>query len=228
MICKMKSRTAAEVRGFLSLQKYFDMPLRCLLELKNKKSFNKILLLSFLPIMVFLSVSCSSVVRDKLNGGFENSFDDDNPDGWTSNQLPQTAKYARLAVDNSVAHSGDKSISISILKTLPSTNTVYNWVRRIDGLKPAVYELSGWIKTEGIKSSPFIEVECWNAENKMFGSATTETLHPVTGTQNWKQVKTLFKIPPGTIKALIIAGIGSSQNSGGKVWFDDVVIRQVK
>ena len=193
-------------------------------------------ILKFLLLTVFLSVSCSSVVHDKLNGGFENNFDDDNPDGWTSNLLPQTVKYARLAVDNSVAHSGDKSISISISKTHPSTNNVYNWVRRVDGLKPAVYELSGWIKTEGIKSSPFIEVECWNAENKMLGSATTETLNPVTGTQNWKQVKTLFKIPPGTIKVLIIAGIGSSQNfgelsranSGGKVWFDDINISPVK
>lgn len=195
---------------------------------RSNARLKKIILLVVILIPAALLLSCSSVVHDKLNGGFENNFDDDNPDGWTSNQMPQTVKYARLEVDNSISHSGDKSISISISKTHPFTNTVYNWVRRVDGLKPAVYELSGWIKTEGIKNSAFIEVECWNADNKMLGSATTETLHPVTGTQNWKQVKTLFKIPPGTIKALIIAGIGSSQNSGGKVWFDDINIAPVK
>lgn len=184
-------------------------------------------LISKIILIVFLAASCSSVVRDKLNGGFENSFDD-NPDGWTSNQLPQTAKYARLEVDNSVAHSGRSSISIAISKTHPEGNATYNWVRRVDGLKPAVYELSGWIKTERIKNSPFIEVQCWNAENEMIGSASTARVSPVTGSQNWKEAKTLFKIPAGTKKILLIAGIGSSQNSGGKVWFDDINIVPVK
>lgn len=196
---------------------------------KNTKLFSKILLQVFLSLIIFVLASCSSkAVRDKLNGGFENNIDgSDEPDGWTSNQLPHTVKYAQLNVDNSIAHNGDRSISISISKTHPSVNTVYNWVRRVDGLKPAVYELNGWIKTAEIKNPPYIEVQCWNNENKMLGRATTREIFRMTGTKDWQQVKILFKIPKGTTKILLIAGIESSQNYGGKVWFDDIGIRLI-
>lgn len=186
-------------------------------------------ILEFVLLLVFIFACSSKVALDSINGGFENSFDDTgNLDGWTSNQMPQTVKHAHLKVDDSVSHSGRKSVSIFISKT-PQTNTVYNWVRKVEGLKPGyVYELSGWIKTFEIKNSPFIELKCWNAENKMLGSVTTEKLFALTGTKNWRQVKTLFKIPEGTTKVLIVAGIESSQNSGSQVWFDDIVISLVK
>lgn len=181
----------------------------------------------FLSLVVF--VSCTSVkVSDKINGGFEDTYDGENPDGWFANDLPQTKKYAELAVDNSVAHTGDQSILIFIFSNHPPENTLYNWIRMVDGLKEGgIYELHGWVKTEGIKNSPFIDVQCWN-NIKLIGTASTSQNYSITGTKNWQHMKTIFSLPKGTSKILIRAGITSSENNGGKVWFDDFKIIKVK
>ncbi len=189
----------------------------------------KIILANILFSVIVVFVSCNSVkVNDSINGGFEDTYDGTNPDGWFANNLPQTKKYAELVVDNSVAHTGDKSILISIFNNHPPEITFYNWIRRVDGLKEGeIYELQGWVKTEGIKNSPFIDVQCWNSI-KLIGTASTLQSCLVTGTKNWQNVKTIFSLPKGTSKILIRAGITSSGNNGGKVWFDDFQIMKVK
>ncbi|NJD21479.1 MAG: hypothetical protein FIA82_02240 [Melioribacter sp.] len=189
----------------------------------------KIIIFLMILIPLALLESCSSSkIRDDIYGGFEDTYDGENPDGWFANDLPQTKKNAELSVDNSVAHTGDQSIFISIFSNHPPENTLYNWIRRVDGLKEGgIYELQGWIKTEGIKNSPFIDVQCWN-NIKLIGSASTSQNYSITGTKNWQHVKTIFSLPKGTSKILIRAGITSSGNNGGKVWFDDFKITKVK
>jgi len=180
-------------------------------------------------ILIALFESCSSSsVRDGINGGFESDYDGENPDGWFANDLPQTKKYAELSIDNSTAHTGDQSILISISNNHPANKTFYNWIRRVDSIKEeGIYELQGWIKTEGIKNSPFIDVQCWN-NTKMIGTASTSQNYSITGTKNWQHVKTIFSVPKGTSKILIRAGITSTENKGGKVWFDDIKISKTK
>lgn len=181
----------------------------------------------FLALLVFVSCS-SSKIHDVINGGFEDAYNGENPDGWFANDLPQTKKYAELAIDNSVAHTGDRSILISIFNNHPPEITLYNWIRRVEGLKEGeIYELQGWVKTKNIENSPFIDVQCWS-NIKMIGIASTKNSYSVTGTKNWQCIKTIFNIPKGTSKILIRAGITSFQNNGGKVWFDDFQIRKVK
>lgn len=178
-----------------------------------------------------LIISCSSSkLSDKLNGGFENyDLTDRDLDGWTTNNLPQTKKYADLSIDKSVVHSGHNSVYISISKDHPQINTVYNWVRRVNGLEGRENELSGWLKTKEIKISPYFEVECWNEkEDKMIGNASTKKTFSISGTKNWQRAKIIFQIPKGTTKIFIKAGIQSSENEGGKVWFDDLQLKRVK
>ena len=183
----------------------------------------------FVCLMLMAVFSCSSSrINDDINGSFENDSEGENPDGWFANNLPLTRKYAKLSVDNSTFHSGDKSILISISDHHPKEITVYNWIRRIDGLKVGDnYELQGWVKTEQLKSPPFIEVQFWNS-SQMIGTASTTRGYLITGTKNWQRVKTIFSVPNGTSKILIRAGISSSRNNGGKVWFDDIQIQNVE
>ena len=198
------------------------------LEIKSTR-LKKIIYFLVTLILLLLIETCSSYsVGNGINGGFESDYDGENPDGWFANDLPQTKKYAELSIDNSVAHTGDQSILISILNNNPSNKTVYNWIRRVDGLKnDEIYEMHGWIKTEGIKNSPFIDVQCWN-NTKIVGTASTSQNYSVTGTKNWQRVKTIFSVPKGTTKILIRAGITSYENNGGRVWFDDVQINKAK
>ncbi len=180
--------------------------------------------------MILVAIfSCSSTrTNDDINGGFENDSGRDNPDGWFANNLPVTRKYAKLSVDNSTSHSGDKSILISISIHHPKETTIYNWIRRVDGLKVGeIYEMQGWIRAEKVKSSPFIEVQFWNS-SQIIGTASTAQGYLITGTKNWQRVNTIFSVPNGTSKVLIRAGISSYKNNGGKVWFDDIQIQNVK
>lgn len=179
--------------------------------------------------MLVAVFSCSSSrTNDDINGGFESDSAGGNPDGWFANDLPQTKKYAELSIDNSAAHTGDQSILISILNNHPPNNALYNWIRRIDGLKVGeTYELQGWIKTERVKSSPFIEVQFWNS-SQTIGTASTTQGYLITGTKNWQHVNTIFCVPNGTSKVLIRAGISSRRNHGCKVWFDDIQIQNAK
>ncbi|MEW6701698.1 MAG: hypothetical protein AB1298_03175, partial [Bacteroidota bacterium] len=139
-----------------------------------------------------------------------------------------TEKYAILAIDNSVSHKGKKSVLISISQNHPLKQSVYNWVRRIEGLEvSSIYELEGWIKTEGIQKSPYFEIQCWD-KNKIIGRASTEQMYSLTGTKDWRYLKTIFTIPKGMVKVLLVAGVRSSENNGGKVWFDDIQIRKIR
>lgn len=191
--------------------------------------FIKISIASSLLSLLLVFASCSSIkVDDTINEGFEDTYDGKNPDGWFANNLQQTKKYAELVVDNSVAHTGNKSILIFISNNIQPEVVYYNWVRRVDGLKAGeIYELQGWVKTEKIKNSPFIEVQLWKGI-QMIGTASTAQSCSVTGTKNWQLIKTIFSIPQGTSKILLRAGIKNTVNNGGKVWFDDIQIRRVK
>lgn len=194
----------------------------------TKQIFNVIFLWIVLLILAGIFISCSSVnIKDTINDGFEESdYNGEFPVGWFANNYSYTIKHAELLVDNSVAHSGNKSIMISISKYHPKDIIVYNWIRKVDGLLVGeTYELQGWVKTEKIKNSPFLDVQFWN-NVKIIGSASTIKSNSVSGTNNWQFIKTIFKVPIGTSKIMIRAGIKSFENNGGKVWFDDIHINK--
>ena len=191
-------------------------------------------IVNIISILLFFSLivlSCSSVSeKNFINGSFEKSYDGESPDGWFANNLPHAKKYAVFAVDKTVFHSGGNSILISLDKKLPDESFTYNWARRIDGLKPSgVYQLQGWIKTREIKNSPYIEIQCWNSRtDQLVASISTKSRFQITGTSNWKRVDMIIKIPSGIDKVLLIAGVPSKNNDGGKVWFDDISISQLE
>jgi hypothetical protein len=163
-----------------------------------------------------------------LDEGFENVSDGTNPDGWVANNYKLPAHYAELAVDNTISHDGNKSIFVSISKKHPLKTRMYNWFKRVDGLEiENVYELSGWIKIENIRSSPFIEIQFWNKYSKV---GVVSTLHDnfFTGTTNWVQIKKLLSVPKGTTKIMLRAALQSSNNNGGRVWFDDIQIKRLE
>ena len=89
----------------------------------------------------------------------------------------------------------------------------------------SIYELNGWVKTININSSPFIELEFRNNEN-LIGIASTLKGNIMTGTKDWELIKVIFKVPAATSKVIIKAGLNSSTNAGGKVWFDDIKVNE--
>ncbi len=202
-----------------------------------EKRINKIILtyisVIFICFVILILInSCgSSALNYNINGGFEYSDSGNmDPDGWFPNRLPALSGNVEFKLDKRVAHSGGKSISISILKPTPGKSNLYNWVRNVEGLvSKKIYELSGWIKTNKINNSPFVEIQCWNrSEDKLIAKTSTLNHFPVVGTtKDWQQVKVLFNVPAGTTKILVLACVPSSGNNGGKVWFDDIELKKL-
>lgn len=181
-----------------------------------------------LPFYLIL-LSCSSVTtHDSMLESFETISDGKNPDGWVANNLNLKKEAAELSVDNSVSHSGKRSILISISNRHPPTNKVYNWIKRVDGMYASItYELSGWVKTENIKFSPFVEVQFWD-NTKMIGIVNSKKDFLITGTKKWQIFKQIIIVPQGTAKILLKAALQSRGNNGGRVWFDDIQIEKTE
>jgi hypothetical protein len=181
-------------------------------------------------LLVFITACGSMKTITEINGGFEDyTFSENNPEGWSANYFPQRDKFALLSADKSVSHSGKHSIFIEIYSAPSGTDRIYNWVRIIGNPGNGVYELTGWIRTRKAVRSPFIELQFWGNEGeRMISNVSTRKLYPVTGTQGWRKVSAIFKIPERATKIIIKAAVESRENSGCKVWFDDIQLEKIK
>ncbi|MEW6506735.1 MAG: hypothetical protein AB1432_03200 [Bacteroidota bacterium] len=196
-------------------------------------SWSTVFVFIVLSTLLVITVSCSGSVpslNDYINGGFEEKdTGSPDPDGWFPNRLPGLNNYAKFEHEAKTVRSGKRSISIAITKSPTGKSAIYNWVRIIDGLKAKdIYELNGWIKTRKITTSPFIEIQFWNKkQDLLIAKVSTLIRYSITGTSDWRNVKTTFTVPETTTRVLIIAGISSSNNAGGKVWFDDIQLKKL-
>lgn len=181
-------------------------------------------------LLVFITACGSTKTITEINGGFEDySFSENNPEGWSANYFPQRDKFALLSADKSVSHGGKHSIFIEIYNTPAEDDRIYNWVRILRNPGNGVYELTGWIRTRNAERSPYIELQLWSNEGeRMISKVSTRKLYPVTGTQGWRKVNAIFKMPERTTKIIIKAAVESRGNGGCKVWFDDIQLEKIK
>jgi len=182
---------------------------------------------NFALLFYLILLSCSSVTtHDSMFESFETISDGKNPDGWVANNLNLPKETAELSVDNSVSHGGERSILISISNLHPSTNAIYNWIKRVEGMHAGItYELTGWVKTKNIKFSPFVEIQFWG-KTKMIGLVNSIKDFSMTDVRNWEPFKKIILVPQGTVKVLLKAALQSRGNNGGRVWFDDIQIKK--
>lgn len=165
-----------------------------------------------------------------LNGGFEET-ESGFPTGWAITLLPQTADFVTFDIDRSVFHKGKRSVSLQLNANHPDNQPIfYNWLQIITDFEPrATYTLRGYIKTENVKVTPVVVIQCWDQNfSQMIGFSTTESLFSITGTKDWTKVQTGIIVPSGTAYIVIRAVLGAPANNGGKVWFDDLKLTKAK
>ncbi len=165
------------------------------------------------------------------NGGFEpQSSLQKTPTGWFPTEVPQTRDFVDFIWDNETYYRGKRSVSISIAEDHPDDEISYNWTKPVENWKVGnSYELSCWVKGRDLKSPVWICVQCWNKSlTEMTGFSTTQRDYPLVGTFDWRQVGTVFTVPDGTCEVRVRAGISAPGNRGGRAWFDELHIKQVK
>jgi hypothetical protein len=164
------------------------------------------------------------------NGGFEvKSPESGDPQGWYATRLPETMEHVEFGSDAEQAHEGDNSVFISIKKTHPEKHSggpiAYNWTQVIPFEIGKTYELTGWVKTQDLKTPAFIVVQCWATSFENMALFTTQREYKIIGSNDWTPVKVAYTVPSGTGEVRIRAGIRAPDNIGGKVWFDDIQVK---
>lgn len=188
--------------------------------------------LIFMKLIVILCAalifsSCSqSNNQSNFNGDFETkSFYNDTPADWYPTIIQRTKDFVVYGWDDKIKHSGDHSVSIKIIQNHPEDKIAYNWMTSFKDFKiNQKYTLTGWTKTENLKSTPFFYIQCLDENNSITGFFTTEKSYHLVGTHDWSQVKLDFTIPDKTNEVLVRLGITAPENNGGQVWFDDIEI----
>jgi hypothetical protein len=192
--------------------------------------FKKLLFSAAVLLITVIMISCSGLVKkENFNDGFENLDEREvYPEGWLANNIVDNGNNQIIKIDKKIFHSGEYSILIEIPKSFNPDNYIFKLVRIETGLDAfRTYQLTGWIKTYGINNSPYIKIEFMN-KNILIGSTSTKKIQPVTGTKDWTQVNSIFKMPRNANRMLVAVSLPSFNNKGGKAWFDDLKIVPVE
>lgn len=131
------------------------------------------------------------------------------------------AKFVRLSLEQE-GHSSPHSASITIDPAHPSDHVSYSWLAKLRGWKPEqALEISAWVKTSEVKTSPGLSVHCWGKQMSLLAIASTPEKSNVTGTTDWVRLSTLVFVPEETDQIQVRAFLTMPDNGGAKVWFDD-------
>jgi hypothetical protein len=181
------------------------------------------------------------------NGGFEVGMKQ--PDGWYptyTDWLRSTVEKVEFKWDKQIKHSGERSVSIEILKDHPAYLIFYNWTAVVEGfLIGQTYELTAWVRTENVKRSPMVMVQFWKEIPKRPEWIIVEdrprprpwsdylighrrTFDKLDGSRDWTLVSLKFKVPKHTHEVRIRAGVSTEYFNIGKVWFDDIRVVEMK
>lgn len=164
----------------------------------------------------------------------DNSFENNNP-AW---DLFDRAE-GNVAYDL-VPHTGSRSIKFS--KAGESTKTTARLFRELKNLQPhTAYRVSFWIKTENYHADAAFRIQITAPSNQapMYSNASAglgwgtsngdwnASGNVLATTQGWTQYNLDFNTGNNTISYLYIGSWNINQMPTGKVWLDDIEIRQI-
>jgi tetratricopeptide (TPR) repeat protein len=160
----------------------------------------------------------SNAVR---NGDFEAD-----PTGIPFDWRISPAPSAETAIDSSAAHDGRRALHI---RFWGAENVDYSNAAQTLLLEPGTYELSAWVRTEGITTDqrPGLRIDSVDGGPPLH--AATEAF---AGTSGWGSVVQRFVAPPGTACAtlrVVRAPSGRFDNKiAGDFWLDSVRLSKLK
>jgi hypothetical protein len=188
--------------------------------------------MAVLAICMMMSISgCGREENLLISGDFERETElQKSPEGWRATVVPQFKDFVAFEWDDQVAHSGKRSVLLAISADHPDELIHYNWYADVPACRPGgKYRFSGWIKTEDLSSSAVIMFQFWDeGMAEMLGNATTQKHYSITGTSDWTKVEVEFTVPEDTGRVVIRAGMIAPDNRGGKAWFDDLRIVEIR
>ena len=155
----------------------------------------------------------------KTHSGITNgSFETETVYGPTGWQLSLPEGNNRVVVVEGEAHTGKKSILVSIDKSEKKTalSAKQGYVHLFSG---AEYTVEGWVKGAGIEGEAELSVVFGNLNTEQFNLGTVKA-SAGGGTFDWKKVELTFTVPEEITGGTVQLSIDGT----GKAWFDDLQI----
>ncbi|MEZ4387970.1 MAG: alpha/beta fold hydrolase [Candidatus Krumholzibacteriia bacterium] len=164
-------------------------------------------------------------------GDFEQaSADRPGPAGWVAGpRLAEGDLRAAMRWVEDEAHSGRRSVSISLDPSVESSDIAYNWTTTVEEVRAgASYAASAWVKTAELNSPASLILQCWNeANDEMLAFATTAGSYRLAGDTDWTRIWTIVTVPEGAARLMVRAVNVAAPGKGGTIWFDDVELHAV-
>jgi hypothetical protein len=172
-----------------------------------------------LPVhLLFVSLACLGVAGADdwqppnlvTNAGFEETEADGRATGWS-----------QYATTTDAAHSGQRSLFYQ--NADPKRYVLSHEAITLEAGK--AYELSGWIRTEGVEgpeTGATLCLEWYAADGKYLGGHYPAGFR---GTHDWQRLTSVSgRVPEGAENCTVICYL--RQGITGKAWWDDVEVRQ--
>lgn len=148
---------------------------------------------------------------------------------WTNFPINAEKPWSSyFAIDDTVAHSGSKSLRL----TLPTNQEVINvkYGSLIKVVPGRDYTVSCWVKTDNVvrragasatDQGAYIQLAFFNEENTniVWPSPDLKSPNALDGTKDWTKIVYTFTVPEGVSRVQIMP---SATNCTGTVWFDDI------
>ncbi len=156
-----------------------------------------------------------------VNGDFEGPTKPEIPSGWfKAMSLDQTIDL-RAGIET-VPERGNVAFIEQAGVKAPLCN---NWAQRLRTIPVgATVRVAADVKTENLPANTgFIVVQCWDSVQQLLALASTQSMQPLGGTEDWRQVSFEFTVPQATRSIIVRCGLAES----GKIWFDNVSLQVV-
>jgi len=154
------------------------------------------------------------------NPSFESDRDRDTlPDGWRPYAFESPAQ---LVWDARTSRTGDRSLRISDSFRADDQRDwkrcTGRWVSRRRPIHPGTeYQLSVWVKTEGVTGQAYAHL-AWQRGTNWLSEVGTQRL---SGTNDWQQLTVTATAPADADSVVISMNLARSK---GTAWFDDAVV----
>jgi hypothetical protein len=149
---------------------------------------------------------------------------------WSATRAEQFADHVAFVWDDSVAHGGNRSMSIRVAPDHPDDIVHYSVSQYILGYEAgATYRASVVVRAENLSDSAFIVIKCYDrAMTKSLATVSNQGGTEVMGTTDWTEITLTVDVPEETGRMMILIGLAAPANRGGKAWFDDVTFVRVE
>jgi len=156
-----------------------------------------------------------------VNGDFEGSVTEKGPTGWFKAISPKEVETMRVEVQE-IPQRGNVAFMGLTGAQIKAAN---NWAQRVLTIPVgAAVRVMADVKTQDVAADAgFVMVQCWDRDQRLISGASSQSVEPIGGTEDWKQVSFEFVVPAGTEAMILRCGLAGP----GKIWFDNVSMKVV-